>query len=268
MPLNGTDRIVLVGGGRNEVRLTDVGKEMQDATLKQTKLDRAFTYETFQTSPVTAKAAGGAASGTAGHVNVMALANNVFEYSPKGTQTITAPVINAGGLNISMDLTDNDGVEITQGITTRCPTAFKVGTSPAFYFKARLKIADVSGTDDCAVGFRKAEAYQANIDDYNDMACLNVISGDITTETILNDAATVTTDTTDDWADAAEKTLEVYVSATGVVSYKIDGAAPTAVAATPFAFAEDEIVVPFLFFLHASDVAENTLLVSWECGLQ
>lgn len=268
MPLNGTDRIVLVGGARNEVRLTDVGKEMQDATLKQTKLDRAFTYETFQTNPVTAKVAGGAAGGTAEDTNVMAFGQNVFEYNIKGTQTITAPSLAAGGLNISMDLTDNDGVEITQGITARSPSSFKVGTSAAFYVKARLKIADVSGTDDCAVGFRKAEAYQAAIDNYDEMAALNVISGNIYTETIINNAATVSTDTTDDWADAAEKTLEVYVSAAGLVSYKIDGVAPTAVAATAFSFDEDEIVVPFFYFLHATDVAENTLLVSWECGLQ
>ena len=49
----------------------------------------------------------------------------------------------------------------------------------------KFAIADVSDTDDCAFGFRKVEAYQANIDDYDEMAALNVISGDIKIETIL-----------------------------------------------------------------------------------
>jgi hypothetical protein len=124
-----------------------------------------------------------------------------------------------------MDQTDNDGVEITNGITARSRAAVAVGTSPAVYAKAKLKIGDVSGTDDLAFGFRKAEAYQANVDDYDEMACLNVISGNVVEETILNNAATSSTDTTLDWADGGEHTLEVYVSAAGVVTFKVDGTA-------------------------------------------
>ena len=130
--------------------------------------------------------------------------------------------------------------------------------------KVKLNIADVSGTDDCAVGFRKAEAYQANIDNYDEMAALNVISGAIKIETILNDAATTTTDTTDTVADGTDVTLEVRVDENGAVTYKIDNADPTVTAA--FSFDDGEVVVPFLYFLHASDVAGAVNLISWECG--
>jgi hypothetical protein len=116
------------------------------------------------------------------------------------------------------------------------------------------------------VGFRKAAAYTANIDDYTDFAVLNVISGDIYIETADDNAATTSTDTTDNWADGASKTLEVYVSAAGVVTYKIDGVAPTTTAA--FTFDNGDTVVPFFYFLHAADVAGSVLLESWECGLQ
>lgn len=240
--------------------------DFPDGTIKQTKLDRDFIFEEFRSNPATAKLAGGAAAGATGTTNVMTFPDNTFEYHIKGTQTILAPVIGATGLDISMDNTDDDGVELTNGITARSRVAFVIGTSPAFYMKAKLKIHDVSGTDDLAVGFRKAEAYQANIDDYNDMAALNVISGNITEETILNNGATVVTDTTLDWADDAEKTLEIYVSATGVVSMKVDGVAvPTF---TTFTFDTGDTVVPFLFFLNATDIADGTVVESWEVGLQ
>jgi hypothetical protein len=99
------------------------------------------------------------------------------------------------------------------------------------------------------------------------MACLNVISGNIEIETILNGGATTTTDTTDNWANDGEHTLEIYVSAAGVVTYKIDGVAPTVTAA--FTFDPAEVVVPFFFMLHATaSQAGAVLLESWEVGLQ
>jgi len=224
------------------------------------------TMEKFDSQPVCTQNDGTVASGTTGETNVMILPRTAFEYNIKGTQTILVPSIGATGLDVSMDATDNDGVEITQGITARSRAAFTVGTSGAFYAKLTFTLADVSDTDDCAFGFRKAEAYQANIDDYDEMACLNVISGDIYIETILNNAATVSTDTTNNWADAASHTLEVYVSATGVVTFKIDGAAPTVTATHTFDSAE--VVVPFFFMLHAAASTAGAVLTQWEVGLQ
>ena len=234
--------------------------------IKQSYLDRRFTLEEFETNPVTAKIAGGAATGTAGDENVMAFEDNIFEYHILGTQTILAPSLAALGLNIAMDVANaDDGVEISQGITARSRSAFVIGTD-AFYFKATFYLTDVSGTDDCAVGFRTAEAYQAAIDDYNNMAALNVISGAIYIETIDDNDATVPTDTTDTWADLASHTLAVYVDVNGIVTYKIDGAAPTTTAA--FTWDDGDTVVPFFYFIHAGDFAEATYLTSWECGLQ
>lgn len=234
--------------------------------VKQSYLDRRFTLEEFETNPVTAGIAGGAATGTAEDENVMAFEDNIFEYHILGTQTILAPSLAAGGLDIAMDVANaNDGVEISQGITARSRSAFVIGTD-AFYFKVTFYLTDITGTDDCAVGFRTAEAYQANIDDYNNMAVLNVISGAIWIETIDDNDATVSTDTTDTWADLASHTLAVYVDVNGVVTYKIDGVAPTVTAA--FTWDTTDTVVPFFYFIHDTDFAEATYLTSWECGLQ
>lgn len=225
-----------------------------------------YTLETFEQDPVTSAKAGGAAGAATGDENVMCLGRNMFEYHILGAgQTITAPKIVATGLLVSLDEVNNEGVEYSQGILARSKQAFVIGTD-AFFFKCKFSIADVSGIDECAVGFRKAEAYNAAIDNYDEMAALNVISGAITVETILNNGATASEDTTDAWADGATKTLEVYVSKAGVVTFKIDGVAPTVTAA--FTFDDAEVVIPFFHLLHAETTPGDIIAQEWECGLQ
>jgi hypothetical protein len=202
-------------------------------------------------------------NGTAGAENSMAINQTNFEYHIVGTQTLKHPVIDPNGLDVAMDLTANDGVEITQGITAAAKHAYVVGTDEC-YLKVKLEISDVSGTDACLVGFRKAEAYQADPNSYDEMVALDVISGNIFIDEILNNAATAQTDTTDNWADGATKTLEVIVGSAGAVTFKIDGSAPTTTSA--FTFDTSEVIVPFFFLRHDTDVAENTSLAEWECG--
>lgn len=231
--------------------------------------DDNYQYENWKNIPITAAKAGGATSGTA--TNVLYTPNLTLEYQPLGTQTILAPVVvsvseGVSALNIGMDQTDDDGVEICAGIINSNPMAFKIGDVAAFFIRVRFSIADVSGTDDCAIGFRKVEAYQANIDDYADMAVLNVISGDIKIETIQGGAATVTTDTTDNWADGETHQLAVFVSNSGVVTYTIDNEAPTVTAA--YTFTDALYVVPFIFFLNTADLAGQVNILEYECGFQ
>ena len=230
--------------------------------------DTNYQYENWTHVPITAAKAGGATSGTA--TNILYTPFIHLEYEPLATQTILAPVVvsvsGIPALNIAMDQTDNDGVELCAGILDTNPLAFKIGDAAAFFFRVRFSIGDVSGTDDCAVGFRKAEAYQANIDDYADMAVLNVISGNITIETIVGGAATVSTDTTDNWADGETHQLKVLVSNEGVVTYTIDDAAPTVTAA--YTFTDALFVVPFMYMLNATDLIDTCYIYEWECGFQ
>ncbi len=229
--------------------------------------DNKYIFENFTSNGAVSKVGGGASGGTAGNVNALVLPTTSFEYAILGTQTITAPVISVNGLDMgSMDQTANDGLELNHGVLTTQIPAFIIGTDAAFFLRARFSIADVSGTDDCAVGFRKCEANQANIDDYADMAVLNVISGDIKIETIVGGAATTTTDTTDNWADTATHELVIKVDADGVVTYTIDGVAPTVTAA--FTFTDGLTVMPFFYFLQDTDIAGAVPLMQWECGYQ
>ena len=224
-----------------------------------------FVYEVFDHQPACMANIGyGDPTGAAGDENRMITAQgNFFEYHIIGTQTILAPVFGADGLNIGMDQANGDGVELSQGITARSRGAFVVGTAPTFHFKVQASIADVTGAAEFAVGFRKVEAYQAALDDYDELVCLNMLAGDIKIETILNGGTTTTTDTTNNWADAATVKLAVFVSGAGVVTYQIDDAAPTTVAA--FTFDNAEVVIPFLYFKHGSDLAGAVNLKLWEC---
>ena len=231
--------------------------------LKESNLIQEF----FDVNPLCgAKLGAGAATGTAGDENICVLGASLWEYHILGTQTIVAPSMGVGGLDISLDAADNDGAEFCLGINAANKGVFTVGIDAAFYAKMTFAIADVSDTDDCVFGFRKVEAYQANVDDYDEMAALNVNAGNILFNNILNGGATTETDTTNDWADTETHTLEVLVSAAGVVTYKIDGSAPTVTSA--FTFDDAEVVVPFFFFLHAAASTAGIVLKEFECGLQ
>ncbi len=224
--------------------------------------DNQYTFENWKQNPQACKSAGGATSGTTGAVNLLTTSKSSFEYAILGAgQTITAPQIafvstGVAGLNCELDPSNNEGLEICAGILASNKNAFQIGSSSAFKFRCRLLLSVVANTDDCAIGFRKAEAYQANVDDYADMAVLNVISGDIKIETIVGGAATVTTDTTDDFANAAIKDIEVRVDEEGAVTYLINGEAPTVTA--DYSFTDGLTVVPFLYFLHTDTAAVVT----------
>lgn len=248
-----------------------------------------YVYEAFKGHFIKRASAAddGEPTGTAGNVNILLGDRNCFEYHIIGTQTILGPIRVDAGLNISQDLTNNDGVEYTLGNEMPADTCisdtagatrgtFKVGTDAPFFVAAKLKITDVSGADALFLGFRKAEVYQAAEDDYDEMAAIGNVSGDIKTATILNNGTTTTTDTTDNWADAAEKKLMVICDSDGSLSkdgtkgkvyFCVDGLEPTTVASTRFKFDNGELVIPFLYLRHDADVAETTVLEEWESGL-
>ena len=233
-------------------------------------------YSEFRTGILTAKRAGGAATGTAGDQNLLWVAGEgiknpglLLEYGILGTQTILAPVLTSTGMDIGMDQTNTEGVEITNGITARSPMAFTVGTDRAFFLSVTAKVVDASGCNPFVIGFRKAEAYNATIADYADYAYIGIVGtanpNTIKTVTEAAGGGATTTDTTNTWADAATKTLKVSVSAARAVTYLIDGVAPTVTAA--FTFDSGEVVVPFFFFLQATTSPGIVELIEWISGL-
>ena len=113
-----------------------------------------------------------------------------------------------------------------------------------------------------------------NVDDYDELAGFNIISGDIKTETILNNGGTTATDLTapssGNFGDAEIWTFEVLVSSAGAVTYKMgkhNDAVIAPTGAVAFSFDTGEEVTPFLYIKQASDLTP-VILHSLEYGLQ
>ena len=214
-------------------------------------------------------------SGATGEINQWGFrCGNTLAVHAIGTQTLLAPALTATGLNVAGDLTNNDGWAMrgrsVASLGRLNKDYFTVGTSPAFYFKVKFTLADVSGLDDIRCGFAKVEAHNADPDALDELAAMHVVSGDIKTTTIINNATTVTTDLTapssGDWADGATHTFKIMVSAAGVVTYELDDTAPTG--AVAFTFDDAEVVTPYWF--HRFD-ATSPGAITWqtfEFGLQ
>ena len=191
------------------------------------------------------------------------------------------PDKDAVGMIPPLDEAANDGIEI-YGCNTKALTidnsdgSFTIGTDPAFELSVKFDVVTVANFDVCAVGFRKQEASltaveaAAEINDgsgYTDIACLNMNVGNIIIQTNLNDTTAATTDTTVDWSDGDTKTLTVKVSSAGVVTYAIDGAAPTVTAA--FTFDSGDVVVPCMLITKAQNGSAGDIkLISWYQGPQ
>lgn len=182
-----------------------------------------------------------------------------LHYQPIGTVTVApfGPTADAAGLDLSLDQTDDEGVNyVVGGLLGPWRTTIKQAINDPIpdgvMFRLKCSIADVSGTDDFAIGFRKAEAPQALFDGYDEAAALNIISGNVTRETILNNAATVTVDTLLNWADGETHEVAMLLRGNGKVEFWFDGE-PAPVGAA-FQFDADEVVVPFIYFLQAADL--------------
>lgn len=224
-----------------------------------------YVSEEFRSQPSLSAPNGyGDPTGVTGDKNRCLFRNRLHtQYHVKGTQTLLGPLLDVDkGLDISQDQTDNDGVEHIFGcLGTRSSFAYTVPD----YARIDLtfRIADVSGTDDCAVGFRKNEAFQANIDDYNDGAWLNVILGEVYGETIVGNAATLSTDSTQAWADDATHKLSVRLIG-AQVAYFLDDVALTALPA--YSFTAGLVVNPFFFFLQATTTPGKVWWTKLEVG--
>ena len=189
----------------------------------------------------------------------------------QGTQTILVPAADTNGMDYAFDETNTDGVqwvmsqEVNKGITSGDSIdRFTVG-SPAFYAELTLRIGTLAGTDDCAFGLRKVEAFQANVDDYDEAAFLNCIAGSVKSETILNGAATSTSAALHTMVADTPVRLGVYVSQAGVVSMKVNGNAVTDPSMT---FDAGEVVTPFWFFLQNATTTDDVILEELTVGRQ
>ena len=183
-----------------------------------------------------------------------------------GACTVDAPTGTSLGMTWEQADTNNLGYQFVM-----CHRSFKGidGSTPAFYMKHKLKIGTVGSLDYCMAGFRlKSQTHVADPKaTYTDYACLDVDNGDVKVETALNNSTATPTDSTDNWADGEVHTIEVYVSAAGVATFKLDGVAPTVNTHT-FTFDDGDIVTPFFVAMKDAGAGADVVHIELEVGLQ
>jgi hypothetical protein len=113
----------------------------------------------------------------------------------------------------------------------------------------------VSGVAKLLIGWRKQEALQADWNDYDELVAWNFAAGTITIEEILNNATTVsrTSGITAVTTDGSELEFRVDVLGDGKCYFFYEG---TQYFASRFDFDAGEVVVPFLHFVHATDISQ------------
>lgn len=232
-----------------------------------------FRYEGKGQPALFAATMAGFAAGTDAVENVAVLpgCGVHLHYTPKGVITTSplGPTADADGLDLSLDLTDTEGVNYVVGglLGPWAMTVKRDVTDPiprGQFIRWRGRIADVSGCGRFAVGWRKNEAVQALFDDYADLAALGCVAGDVKRETIVGGAATVVVDTTLNWADGEVHEILVICEGNGKVKFVYDGAAPSSGAA--YQFTEDLVVVPFMYFIQATTLPGKVTTKILECG--
>ncbi len=246
------------------------GQNAQDhAPAKVRDINYKYIYDRFASRPLFTNGGGDVtAVGTTGAENVMTTDAATYEYHVLGAgQTILFPTFNsAKGVDIVQDLISTEGSEVSLGIDARSRGAFTVGTDEC-YFKVQLELTDVSGISDCFVGFREQEAYNADHEVYENIAGFNIQVGVINIQTIVNDGATVTTDTTEtDWIDDAVHTLEVRVDRSGVVTFFYDDVVPTVTSPT-FTLTDGDVIMPCIYQLLGANAANGIFISEWQSGL-
>lgn len=241
---------------------------------------RKYTYVDFTEEPIVpqfAQTTNAVATAADNQVDWMTIRGQYFEWIQQAAnaQIFFTKSTNVGWV-IPNDNTDNDGIEITQGILSAGNGAgeFVIGTDGPFKLRVTMKIPKVADYDVCAIGFRKVAAYTSDTSaaaelgtDYADVALLNVNAGAINSITRLASGTAVVTDTTQTVADNGSVSLTVSVTAAGVVTFQVNDAAPT-VNTNTLTMTSAITVIPVMLFTKGGTAANTPpILVNYECGV-
>lgn len=199
---------------------------------------------------------------------------NVFGVRALGGAQTLPPTIVAAGLDIGGDQTFLEGYLLFSHWAGATGRPFCVGKDPAFFFECEFQVTVIDGTDTLFVGFRRAESVTnnvlANFADYAGVGFNTAANpGDIKLISKINGSAPASypKDTTQNLASAAAITVKVLVSAAGVITYTINGAAPTETAAATFDTG-DPVIPVFHFLNNFESTATGVIIHSWKAGYQ
>lgn len=196
------------------------------------------------------------------------------------------------GLDLGCDQVDNQALEIVPGgNSTKSRFAMVAGTDSDFFFRAKFILADVAGSDQWGIGFRKQETFavptsilSGGAGIYTDFALLGFADAtgtDVFTATSVGSAVTVATDTLFNAANTVPLDLTVrvvkrkvryYINGVelgGTVVKDGDGAAITAqptTSAASYTFTSALTLIPFIFLRQDAALSNGHCMVEWEIG--
>jgi hypothetical protein len=186
--------------------------------------DASTLQEWFDAPIVFQDPLGAAPTGTANTLGWQLSRYTPMNRTNIGTQTIVAPVLAAAGLLLDQDDTAGEGSHTSANQQTLGDQSFIVGKTP-FMVGCRVVAADWTDTQ-FIFGFRKKAVYTADYNDYTDLAAIGggAADGDsVYTFGILNNAATVATDTAVNFTDAVSAMMWVKVDINGNVTCFLNG---------------------------------------------
>jgi len=210
--------------------------------------DQSVVIEYFDKPIVFQDPLGAAPTGTADTLGWQLSPYGSLNRTNIGTQTIVAPVLDATGLLIDQDDTANEGSHTSANQQTLGDQEFVVGKQE-FSLTCTVVAGDWTDTQ-FLVGFRKKAVYTADYNNYTDLAAIGGGSADgdsIYTFGILNNAATVATDTAVNFADAVSIELMIKVALNGTVTAYANGVSYPiySVGTTTLIFDAGDAMIPF-----------------------
>lgn len=199
----------------------------------------------FFDSPSIFQGAAGAVPTATGE-NKAATSYGQWVYNMIGSGTITAPTPANTGLNLDLDAATTEGLEVTPSLLTVNSQGFVVGQQE---FSVTAKVIVTDHTDaDVLIGFRIKAAHAADFNNYTDLGAVGFIADLVYTWGILNNAATVATNTTVAPTDSAYEEYIVKVDINGAVTCFRNGVEyPVySVGTTPLVFDAGDTMIPFV----------------------
>jgi hypothetical protein len=203
------------------------------------------TWIDFLDSPTLFQGAAGAVPATTGESKI-STDYGQWVYTNIGTNTITVPTPSNTGLLLDQDLANAEGAEHTPSLLTNNSKSFIVGKDEC---SITVKLTSADHTDaSFMAGFRIKAAHAADFNDYTDLGSIGFLGDLVYTWGILNNAATVATNTTIVPTDAAVEEFVVKVDITGLVTVSRNGIVyPVySVGTTPLAFDAGDTIIPFV----------------------
>lgn len=220
--------------------------------------DPSTIAEFFDNALVSSSTTTGAAPAGTDNIAVASwTGKNLLYYNPIGTATILAPIVTSSGIPLRLDVTTQEGMEISAPILTQCPKEFVVGKTEASFY-GRINIgAAIAATSfkHLSFGFRKKAVFAVDQTAYEAAsvatACIgvpldtgvapvfNIITGPGSAGALTNTSTAVTP------TASSSHDFLITVDKDGVAKFYVNGADKTPLLAATYTFTAGTHLMPF-----------------------